>query len=146
MTEAIQKFIESKDIAVLGASATKKKFGNFILKELTKKGYNVYPVHLTADQIDGMKTYRTINNLPEHIDTACLCMKPENAAGVIDDLVKSRIQKIWFQQGADFSPHVKKLEEAGKLVVHKKCLLMYAPPVSGIHALHRFLAKLFGKL
>jgi predicted CoA-binding protein len=145
MNEAIKTFIESKDIAIMGASARKKKFGNAIYKELKNRGYNVYPVHLTADIIESDKAYRTIDELPEEVSAACVCMKPENAAGVTDKLINSRINKIWFQQGADFSEQVNQLEAAGKTVITGKCLLLYAPPVGGIHAVHRFLAKLFGK-
>lgn len=145
MNPKAQKFVESKEVALFGASARRKKFGNAILKELMKRGYDVYPMHLTAEKIDGIRTYRTINELPETVAAACVCMKPNNVAGIIEKLVDSRIQNIWFQQGADFSKYVKRLEEAGKNVVSKKCILMYAGQVTGIHAVHKFLVKLFGK-
>ena len=54
--------------------------------------------------------------------------------------------KVSIQQGADFSGSAAKAEAARITTITGKCILMYAEPVGGIHAIHRFFAKLFGKL
>ena len=51
--EAINNFTSQKNIAVAGVSRKKQKFGNAIYKELTKRGYNVYPVNPNLDEYKG---------------------------------------------------------------------------------------------
>jgi len=37
-------------------------------------------------------------------------------------------------------------EKAGIKLVYNKCIMMFASPVKGVHAFHRFLARIFGKV
>lgn len=54
MNPLIDNFINSKRIAVVGMSRTGKKFGNMAVNELKNKGYEIFPVHPEAQEIDGM--------------------------------------------------------------------------------------------
>ena len=58
MEQAVQDFIGGKRIALVGMSRGGKKFGNMAAKELKERGYQVYPVHPEAEQIDGEKCMR----------------------------------------------------------------------------------------
>jgi len=146
MNPNIQSFIESKTIAVVGASSAKKKFGNAVFRGLKEKNYTVYPVNPNAEEIEGDKSYPDLKSIPVDIEAAIVVTSPEKAEGVVEDALEKGVRKIWFQQGADFTRAVEKAEKAGLGVVSKKCIFLYAPPVSGGHAFHRFLVKLFGKL
>lgn len=146
MQPEIQKFIDSKHIAILGASPSGKKFGNYIYKNLKKKGYNLYPVHPTAEIIEGDKAFDNIKSLPDNVDSVLIAISPDKAEVVVDDAIDKKIKNLWFQQGADFSGPATKAKAGGIETITGKCILMYAEPVGGIHAIHRFFAKLFGKL
>ena len=52
-----------KNIALIGASANKSKYGNIILKDLKAKGYTVFPVHPALDNIEEDRVFKT----PEEI-------------------------------------------------------------------------------
>ena len=145
MDDAVKKFIESKTIALYGASPSGKKFGNAIYKSLSKNGYSLFPIPPTADTIEGDKAYGDPGSLPIKPEAALICMKPDKAETVVDQLAAAGVKRIWFQQGADFARAIKKAESAGIEIVSGKCILMYAEPVTGIHAFHRWLWKLFGK-
>jgi predicted CoA-binding protein len=142
----INDFINSKNIALLGASPSGRKFGNYIYKQLRAKGYNLYPVHPQAESIEQDKAYDNIRSLPDGIDAVLIAMAPDKALDVIGDAAQRGIKRIWFQRGADFRKAAQKAEAAGIEVVTGKCILMYAPPVKGFHAIHRALARLFGRL
>jgi predicted CoA-binding protein len=146
MNQEIQNFIDSKTIAVVGASSSRKKFGNAVFRGLKEKGYTVFPVNPNAEIVEGDKSYPDLKSIPEPVDAAIILTSPENTDKIIEDAVGKRIDKIWFQQGADFSDAVERAKEAGLEVVSKKCIFLYAPPVKGGHAVHRFFAKLFGRL
>ncbi|MCP4705360.1 MAG: CoA-binding protein [candidate division Zixibacteria bacterium] len=143
MNETIQHFIDTKSIAVVGVSD--KKFGGAIYKTLKKRGYDVSPVHPTRDKFDGDKCYSKLTDLPDEIKTAIIAVSPKNAEMVVENAIKAGFTHLWFQQGADFTDSIKKVENSGIRTVSKKCILMYAEPVTGIHSLHRFLARLFNK-
>jgi predicted CoA-binding protein len=146
MSSNIENFVSTKEIAILGASPSGKKFGNTIYRELKKKGYRVLPVHPTADTIEGDKAHKDLRSLPHNVESAIIAVAPDKAFNIIDDASRSGIKRIWFQSGANFSRAAEKARSAGIDVVTGKCILMYAQPVTGFHAVHRFLARLFGRL
>jgi len=45
----VDTFLAQPAIALVGASRTGKKFGNYVRRELESKGYRVYPIHPTAE-------------------------------------------------------------------------------------------------
>jgi predicted CoA-binding protein len=146
MRPEIQNFINSKQIAVIGVAPSGKKFGNAAYKELKKRGYTVYPVHPTAETIQGDKAFDNLQSLPDDVESVFIAIKPDKTDKVVDDAIAKGIKRIWFQQGADFVQPAAKAEAAGIKTVTGKCILMYAEPVGGFHAFHRFLWKLLGKL
>lgn len=144
MDRHIETFLTAKHIAVVGVSD--RKFGGAIYRSLKKRGYRVYPVHPAKDTFDGDPCYPNLGAIPAEIHGAVLAVSPANAEQVVDDAREAGVENLWFQQGADFTGAIKKAEALGMQPVGGKCILMYAAPVTGIHAVHRFLARLFGKL
>ncbi len=49
----IQNFINSKSIAVVGVSNSRKKFGNRLYRELKEKGYRVFPINPLREKVEG---------------------------------------------------------------------------------------------
>ncbi|PKK84659.1 MAG: hypothetical protein CVT49_02225 [candidate division Zixibacteria bacterium HGW-Zixibacteria-1] len=145
MNDSVKNFVASKNIAIFGVSPSGKKFGNAVYKTLRTNGYKVMAVHPTAETIEGDKVFTGISTLPNKAEAAFICLKPDKAESIMDDIINSGIKKVWFQQGADFSRLVEKAKTAGLDVVSGKCIMMYAEPVAGVHAFHRWLWKLFGK-
>ena len=144
MNDIIKQFITSKSVAVVGVSD--KKFGGAIYKTLKKRKYSVYPVHRTREIFDADKCYAKLSELPSEIKTAVVAVSPEAAKTVVDEAVEAGFTHLWFQQGRDFSDAIEKAKENGIKTVSKKCILMYAEPVTGLHAFHRFLVRLFNKV
>lgn len=66
----VERYLENKNVAVVGASRDAKAFSNVIIKELKAKGYVVYPVNPNADTIQEMKAYKSIKEVPKQATTA----------------------------------------------------------------------------
>lgn len=147
MHEAITHICSSRHLAVVGVS--EKKMGGAIYKDLKKRGYTVYGVNPKRATFLGDKCYPSLRELhseaPE-VKAAILALKPEGAEPVVEDAAASGITHLWFQRGADFVDAYELAESKGIQTVYDKCILMYAQPVGGVHAVHRFFAKAFGKL
>ena len=144
MDEIIKAIVETEKIAVVGVSD--KKFGGTIYKSLKKRGYKVFPVHPTRDSFDGDICYKRLSKLPSDVKTAVIAVSPETAEKVVEDTLSTKMTHLWFQQGKDFSNAIVMAKSKGLQIVSRKCILMYAQPVTGIHAVHRFLVRLFGRL
>jgi predicted CoA-binding protein len=144
MNPVIEAIASSKHLAIVGVSD--KSFGGIIYKTLKKNGYAVYPVHPTRESFDGDRCLASLRDLPPHVKSAVLAVSPETADRVVDDAISAGMTHLWFQQGKDFSAAVARAQAKGIQTVSRKCILMYAQPVTGIHSVHRFLARAFGRL
>jgi predicted CoA-binding protein len=145
MNEIIEHIINQKYIAVVGVSD--KSMGGEIYKALKQRGYSVYPVHPTRESFLGDKCYPTLRALPSsEIKTAVIAVSPELATPIVDDAAFAGITHLWFQQGKNFADALEAARAVGLKTVSRKCILMYAPPVTGVHSVHRFIAKIFGRM
>lgn len=143
MTSDLSK---SEPLALVGASNKPKSFGQLAYKTLKERGYTVYPVNPNYAEIDGDRCYRSMTELPIGTESAVFMLAPSAAEQAVADARAKGIKRIWFQQGGKFDSAIKAAENAGMQVVSRKCILMYTEPVTGVHAVHRFFTKLFGRL
>ncbi len=146
MTIDRDHFLDNARIAVVGATDNKRKFGYTIYRTLKAKGFEVVPVNPNTDTVDSDRAFHRLTDIETDIQAAIIVVKPEHALEVVDDAKAKGIKRLWFQRGADFSEPEQRARQAGIDTVSGKCILMYAKPVDGIHAAHRFLARLFGSL
>lgn len=140
----IQKFLEPRKFAIAGASRNLKKFGGSIFKELKDNGFDLYPINPNTDEIQGVKCYKSVEELPSDIVHLFIVTPKYETETVARAAVKKGIQMIWIQQGTDTQEAVKVIEDAGISLIYKKCIMMFASPVKSVHRFHRFLEKTFG--
>ncbi|MCS7175519.1 CoA-binding protein [Pseudothermotoga sp.] len=89
-----------RKIAVVGASEDRRKYGNKIVRDLSLKGFEVYPVNPKAESIEGIKTYRDIEELPKDVDLIVLVVPPEIGIQVVEKAIRLGFKRLWFQPGA----------------------------------------------
>lgn len=72
MTSAIEKLIQPRSIAIIGASADFHKLNGRVMKFLIDHGYEggIYPVNPKYDAIGDLKCYASVEDLPEAADLA----------------------------------------------------------------------------
>ena len=58
---AVDDFVSQKTLALVGMSRQSKKFGNYAFRELTQRGYRVFPIHPVAENIEGEKCYASLS-------------------------------------------------------------------------------------
>lgn len=139
----IESFLQPKKFAFIGLSRDPKKFSRTVFKELQAKGYDMYPVNPGMDDVEGVKCYKDVSELPAGIDRAILMTPKSNTAGAVENAIHHGISHIWIQQGAETKEAVEIAKENGTKLVHGACIMMHASP-TGVHKFHRFLSKLFG--
>jgi len=146
MNPLIDDFITSKKIAIIGMSRSEKKFGNLACKELRTKGYEIFPVHPEATEIEGIACYPNLMALEGKVDALWIAIPHQNVPQVLEEAAQIGLKKIWLQQGAWSKDVQVCIDRLGLPVISKRCILMYAPPVKSIHKFHRTIKGLFGSL
>jgi acetyl coenzyme A synthetase (ADP forming)-like protein len=72
--KGIDTLFNPRAIAVIGASETKGKLGNDVLRNLIESGYEgrIYPINPKAGEILGHKVYRSVKEIAGNIDLAII--------------------------------------------------------------------------
>jgi predicted CoA-binding protein len=138
------EFVALSRLAVVGVSRT-KGFANLAFRHLKQSGYTVFPVNAGADEVEGERCYRRLDDLPEPVEGVVIVVPPAAAAEVVADCARLGITRVWLQQGAESPEALARCEAAGITAVHRACIMMYANP-RGFHRFHRGVMRLFGQL
>ena len=90
---AMQRIMNPRAVAVIGASAEDGKIGNSVMKNLINGGYagKIYPIHPKADEILGRKAYASVLNVPEEIDVAVFAIPAKFCAGAMEEVGRKKI-------------------------------------------------------
>lgn len=88
MSSDIRLFFEPKSVAVIGASRDPLKTGHIILRNIIEGGYKggIYPINPSADEILGLKCYKSVLEVPESIDLAVVVVPARLVPNVINEL------------------------------------------------------------
>jgi len=144
--KAVNEFLAERTLAIVGVSRSGKKMGNGILRDLTGKGYRLYPVHPEAREIDGKPCYPALRNLPEPVGGVIVVVPPMVTEQVVREAHESGISRVWMQQGAESDVAIRYCQEHNMQEVHGECILMFAHPAGFPHRVHRFFNGVLGKL
>jgi len=140
----IQKFLATKRFAIAGVSRDEKKTGGAFFKELREKGFDIVPINPNANEIQGVKCYNSVLDLPDDVKHLHILTKKTETNSVVKDAIEKGIEMVWIQQGSHTPEAVEAVEKAGIPLIYKKCIMMFAEPVNSIHKFHRGLVKFFG--
>ena len=142
----IDDFLAVRRLALVGLSRTGRKFGNAAYRELTAKGYEVFPVHPEAGSVGGVRCWPSLEALPPGVGGVVVAVPPEQTLEVVRHAAAAGIPKVWMQQGAESGAAVEAAEALGLDVVAGECVLMFAEPAGFVHRVHRWVRGVFGTL
>lgn len=91
----------SKVVAVIGASSNRRKFGNRAVRAFTRQGYTVVPIHPHEREVEGLKAYRSVLDVPGPIDMASFYVPPSIGEQVIEEVGRKGIAEVWLNPGAE---------------------------------------------
>ena len=105
-------------VAIIGASVDRSKFGNKAVRAFRLKGYDVYPVHPTATEIEGLKVYPTIAAVPaESLDRVSMYLSPDRGMEVIEQVAQKQVGEVWLNPGAESPKLIARARELGLNVI-----------------------------
>jgi acyl-CoA synthetase (NDP forming) len=83
--ERFQPLFEPKTVAVLGASTNNVAIANTFIRRMRAFGYSgqIYPIHPTAAQVEGLPAYPSLGRTPEPVDYAYVAIGAERIPDAI---------------------------------------------------------------
>jgi predicted CoA-binding protein len=124
MEELIKEFMAKKRFAVVGATDNETKYGNRIFKNLTKRGYEVYPVNPNLKEIEGTKCYPTLTDIPVKVDVVDVVVPPKVTESILKDCKKLGLTNIWLQPGSESDTAIAFCKDNGFKVVYDTCVML----------------------
>ncbi len=124
----MKKYFEKyKNIAVYGMSSNPSKPAFTVPVFMSGQGYNIIPINPKAEEINGIKVYHSLKDIPEKIEILNVFRPSEEAVKVVEEAIdrkktKGDIKVIWFQLGIENEDAKILAMENGIEVVQNKCL------------------------
>jgi predicted CoA-binding protein len=91
----------AKVVAVIGASSDRRKFGNRAVRAYRRQGYTVVPINPNETQVEGLKTYRSVLDVPGEIDIATFYVPPAVGEKVMPEVARKKIPEVWLNPGSE---------------------------------------------
>ena len=91
----------SKVVAIIGASSDPRKFGNRAVRAFRRQGYTVVPINPNQTQVEGLKTYASVLDVPGSIDMATLYVPPDIGEKVMPEIARKKIPEVWLNPGSE---------------------------------------------
>jgi len=88
-------------VAVIGASKDRTKFGNRAVRAFQRQGDTVVPINPHEAEIEGLKAYASVLDVPGPIDMATLYVPPSIGERLMDELARKGISEVWVNPGAE---------------------------------------------
>ena len=90
-----------KKVAVIGASSKELSIGNRVIKNLIDFGFNgtIYPINPKADEIRGIKAYKSITDCPDNIDVVHMVIPAKFVPQAVEDCGKKGVKHIIINSG-----------------------------------------------
>lgn len=109
-------FFNPKKIAIIGATAHPRKFGNVVTQNILSnkdREYEIFLVSLKKEPINGLETYPSILDIPNDIDIAIILVPAPAVEEVVDSCIKKPVKGIIIVTGGfgEINNEGKKLEQ-----------------------------------
>ncbi len=101
------------NVAIIGASRDREKFGNKAVRAYHAHGHRVFPVNLREKEIEGLPAYRSVLDIPEKLDVVLVYVPPATTLRLLPDLVKIAPKQLFLNPGSEDDAVVARAQELG---------------------------------
>lgn len=83
----LDSILKPRAVAVVGASTRPHTIGSDLLKRLIEFGFKggIYPVNPKGGEIEGLRAYKTVANLPDGVDLAVIVVNASRVLEAVDE-------------------------------------------------------------
>jgi predicted CoA-binding protein len=104
--------MQTRSIAIIGASSDPRKYGNKAVRTFMQRGFKVYPVNPRLTQLEGLPVFPSISAVPVRPDMISIYVPPPVLLKLLPEIASKGCDELWLNPGAS-SPET--LAEAQRL-------------------------------
>jgi predicted CoA-binding protein len=124
--ERIRGILDSvKTVAVVGASHGDDKPSMFVVKYLSDRGYQVFPINpgRAGKQVANVHAYARLKDVPKPIDMIDVFRRSDRVGEILDEALElsPRPKVFWMQLGVRNDEVAARAEAAGMTVIMDRC-------------------------
>ncbi|HYF93770.1 MAG TPA: CoA-binding protein [Symbiobacteriaceae bacterium] len=136
--KAITEFLAQKRIAVAGVSRNPREYSSAVFRTLKEKGYEVYPINPHAEEVEGVRCYKSVKDVPGPLDGVVAVLPVAQEVALVRECREAGIPRVWLRMESTAAESLAK--EAGIAVVNGACPIMFLG--GGLHTVHRWFTRL----
>jgi len=137
-----------KSVAVIGASGTPGKLGWNVFANLVSHSFpgKLYPINPRAKEIQGLKAYKRIGDVPEKVDVAVVLVSAGMTPEVVQECCNSGVKYIIIESAgfAELGEKGKQIEEQMMSIAERHGARLLGPNCSGIINTHCHMVQSIG--
>ncbi len=119
----IQRVIHTaKTVAIVGLSSNPLRASYFVGFYLRRHGYRVIPVNPRETEILEQRCYKSLAEVPGHVDIVNVFRAPDALPGIAEEAVAIRASTLWCQFTVINEPGARIAEAGGVSVVMDRCI------------------------
>ena len=132
----LDTLFKPKSVAVIGASTKELSIGNRVLKNLVDFGFKgpIYPINPKADEVRGIKAYKSILDAPDNIDVVHMVIPAKFVPQAVEDCGQKGVKNIIINSGgfSEVGPEGEAYEQDFLARAKKYGIRMFGPNCQGI--------------
>lgn len=111
------------NVAIIGASNDRSKWGNKAVRAFKQRGYTVYPVNPSETEVEDLPAFKTISEVPGSLDMVSVYVRPQILLKILSDISAKKPAEVWLNPGTE-SDEVLKEAERLQLNVVQACSII----------------------
>ena len=132
----LESLFRPKSAAVIGASSKELSIGNRVIKNLIDFGFKgeIYPINPKADEIRGIKAYKSIMDCPDGIDVVHMVIPAKFVPQAMEDCGKKGVKNVIINSGgfSEIGPEGEALENDFMATAKKYDIRVMGPNCQGV--------------
>lgn len=124
--------------AIVGASANGRKFGGRFLQALLNFGYGgkLFPVNPQETEVQGLRTYPSVRDIPEPVDFASVAVPARAVPGVVEECLAKGVKAVQVlsagfrevgEEGRRLEEQLTRIAARGIRIIGPNCFGVYCP-------------------
>jgi acetate---CoA ligase (ADP-forming) len=126
--------LKPTSVAIIGASRNPEKVGNIILQNYLSVGYSgkLYPVNPNADEVLGLKCYKTVQDIGVPVDLAVVAVPAQLVPIALEECGKAKAKSVIVISGGFSEIGETALQEQITSIANKYKIPMLGPNCLGV--------------
>ncbi|MDB6038438.1 MAG: hypothetical protein JWM99_2279 [Verrucomicrobiales bacterium] len=112
-----------KTAAIIGAHNDRSRWGNKAVRAFMRQGFEVFPVSPTESQIEGLRAFKKIAEVPTRLNLVSIYVRPEILLKLLPEIAEKGCDELWLNPGTA-SPEVLEKAVELKLKVIQGCSIL----------------------